>query len=306
MSHTGVVKTKEEKSVRPEKMIALDNILVATDFSAGAERALQYAVVLARRYESHIFLTHVITPDAYAMMAPETAAASRETACAVADKGVKDIVLSGRLRDVRHDVLVEEGALWPTIETLIGKHAIDLVVVGTHKMGAIEKVLVGSNAEQIFRQAGCPVLTVGPGVKDAPPREIEFRNILFATDFGDASDRAAAYALSLAQEHGAKLTLLHVITHAPDYSADGVAIEREKVRQLLQERVKPECGFWCKPEFRMTIGDPSAEILRIALETQADLIVLGAKTRTGLAGHVPYTKAHKVVSGAVCPVLTVR
>ena len=63
---------------------------------------------------------------------------------------------------------------------------------------------------------------------------------------------------------------------------------------------------WCDTKFHLAVGDPAGEILRLAEDTHADLIVMGAKARSGLAGHVPGTTAYKVVSKAHCPVLAVR
>ena len=60
------------------------------------------------------------------------------------------------------------------------------------------------------------------------------------------------------------------------------------------------------PEFEMVIGEPVEEILRWANFKQADLIVMGAKSRKGLAGHVPHTKAERIIRAAKCPVLTIK
>jgi len=62
----------------------------------------------------------------------------------------------------------------------------------------------------------------------------------------------------------------------------------------------------CKVEVRVVFGNPAEQILRIAKETNAELIVMGAKHRRSLAGNVPHTKAYRVVSAAHCPVLTIR
>ena len=73
------------------------------------------------------------------------------------------------------------------------------------------EVFLGSKAEEIFRRAACTVLTVDPHCRAIPPRYGEFTEILYATDFGPESSAAAYYAMSLAQEFQARLTLLHVI-----------------------------------------------------------------------------------------------
>jgi nucleotide-binding universal stress UspA family protein len=289
------------------KMIRLTNILVAVDFSPVSERALEYAISLARRYEARILLAHVITSDTNVMAAPELMARTYESEVRSAEERMGEILISGRLRGLPHVMLIEHGSLWPTIEALISQHQIDLVVVGTQGTGGLQKMLLGSGAEQIFRQAKCPVLSVGPGVKGELPREVEFKNILFATDFGLGAEREAAYAFSFAQEHQANLTLLHVVTHADDYSEHGLGLKREAITHELAELVPVGGEIWCMPEFRMRLGEPVEEILQVAIEMKADLIVIGAQHRKGLAaGHVPNSIAYKVVCGAPCPVLTVR
>jgi len=296
-----------EEKVLANKLVQLTNILVGTEFSPASDRALDYALSLARRYDARIILTHVITSDAEVMLAPEIAANTHETAVRAAEEGIGQILLSGRLHGVPHEMLIEHGSLWPTMEALIAQHKIDLVVVGTHKVGRLQKALLGSGAEAIFRQAKCPVLTVGPAVEGEAPNELVFNNILFATDFGLGAEREAAYAFSFAQEHQANLTLLHVVNHADDYSQHVLTLKREAIVHELGELVPIGSEVWCKPEFRMKLGEPVNEILQTAREIKADLIVIGAKRKKGLAaGHALNTTAYKVVCGAPCPVLTVR
>jgi hypothetical protein len=70
--------------------------------------------------------------------------------------------------------------------------------------------------------------------------------------------------------------------------------------------VPAETDLHCKLDFEVPVGDPVEQILRIADDTKADLIVMGAKARKQLAGNVPYTKAYRIVCAAKCPVVTVR
>jgi nucleotide-binding universal stress UspA family protein len=217
-----------------------------------------------------------------------------------------DILVSGKLRGVPHEVLLEEGSVWPAIEKLIEKHEIDLVVTATHGRGKVQKVLIGSVAEEIFRQANCAVLTVGPRVKDEPAREVELKNILFATEFGHGAEKAAAHAFSLAQEHGARLTILHVIQEATAFTEESVRQQREAAVRRLEKLMPEGAENWCKPVFRATFGEAVEEIITMARETNADLIVMGAKPSKNLAGHAPFAIAYNVVTRAHCPVLTVR
>jgi nucleotide-binding universal stress UspA family protein len=297
----------EPKAVQEiSKKVSLTKILVTTDFSPESDRALDYALALARRYDARIYLTHVISPDPFLYAEPAMAEATYEKVRQAAEQGMADILVSGKLRGIPHEVLLEEGHVWQVLAKMIEKHEIDLLVTATHGRGKVRKVLIGSVAEEIFRQADCAVLTVGPRVKDEPGREVELKNILFATDFGAGAEKAAAHAFSLAQEHGARLTMLHVIQEATAFTEESVRRQREFTVEKLEHLVPEGVENWCKPVFRATFGEAAEEIITMARETNADLIVMGAKTRKNLAGHVPSTIAYNVVVKAGCPVLTVR
>jgi nucleotide-binding universal stress UspA family protein len=282
------------------------NILLATDFSPASDRALEFAASLARRFGSRVYLTHVITLDGFPMMAPEIVARSLKAERIAAEKSIGEIVESGRLNAVPNQVVIQEGNLWPAIETLIKRHEIDLLVIGTHGAGALRKILIGSGAEEIFRKAQIPVLTVGPSTHKEPFYEMEFKNILFATNFGRSAEREAEYAFSLAQEHRSRLMFLHAFPHPEAYSGDVLVLEKQRYKVELQELVPRATELHCKLDFEVAVGEPVEQILRAAKEMNADLIVMGAKARGSLAGNVPHTKAYRVVCGAQCPVLTVR
>ena len=282
------------------------NILLATDFSPASKKALEYAASLARRYGSALYLTHVITVHGYPLASPEYAVSSLQNKHDSVRQGFRDLLKSGELIELPFKVVIQEGSFWPSIEEAIKTYEIDLLVVGTHGAGAVEKVLIGSGAEEIFRKAKVPVLTVGPSITKEPLYEIEFKNILFATDFGISAEREAEYAASLAQKHCSKLRLVHVLPHPEAYGKDILTEKRETSMAQLGELAASETDLHYKLDFEVTVGEPVEEILRIAGETKADLIIMGAKARGSLAGNVPRSKAYRVVCGARCPVLTVR
>jgi nucleotide-binding universal stress UspA family protein len=282
------------------------NILLATDFSPASGRALEYAASLARRYGSAIYLTHIISLDGYPLMAPEFAVSSLQKMYADAELGFRELLKSGLLIALPYKTVIHEGNLWPSLEELIKKYEIDLLVVGTHGAGAVRKVLIGSGAEEIFRKAKVPVLTVGPSTAMDPLYEVEFKNILFATDFGKSAEREAECALSLAQQHCSRLRLVHVFPHPEAYGESVLELEKQNSMAQLRELVPTQGELHCKLDFEVPVGEPVEQILRVAKEMKADLIVMGAKARKNLAGNVPHTKAYRVVCGARCPVLTLR
>jgi nucleotide-binding universal stress UspA family protein len=306
MPYTTGIEERIEEKIPATQQVSLARIMVATDFSPISDRALDYAVSLARRFGSQIYLTHVITSKGHGVMEPEVGAPAEEELRRIARKEAQEVVDSGRLYGVRYEVVIEQGKLWPTLECLLERYKIDVLFLGTHGMRGSLKLLFGSAAEEIFRQARLPVITVGPVVKDEAPFEAEFKNILLATDFGPGAERGAAFAFALAQEHRSRLMLLHVIPHANNAFDRDSILEREAITHQLRELVPAGSDLLCKLELHLANGKPVEEILHVAKETKADLIVIGAKKRGSLAGHIPHTKASGVVLGARCPVLTIK
>jgi nucleotide-binding universal stress UspA family protein len=290
----------------PNKESFFKNILLATDFSPASDRALEYAAALARRFGSRIYLTHVIALDGFPMMAPEVAVRSSRELRTAAEKGMSEVLESGRLDAVPNQVLIKEGNLWPVIEELVEEHEVDLLVIGTRGASGLQKALLGSGAEEIFRKAKVPVLIVGPSANTEPLYEMEFKNILFATDFGKSAQREAEFAFWLAQEHRSRLRFLHVFPHPEAYSGDVLVLEKERYKARLRELVPRAPELHCKLDFDVAVGEPVQQILQVAQETNADLIAMGAKARGTLAGNLLHTKAYRVVCGAHCPVLTIK
>jgi len=213
------------------------------------------------------------------------------------------------LETVPHEVTITEGDLWPTLSEIVDKQKTDLIVMGTHGRTGVSRALLGSAAEEIFRKASCPVLTVGPHVLHNAERRLTMKEILFATDFSPESLAALPFAVSMAQEHQSNLTLLNVtgktevgeLVHAGQYA--------ESTLRRLQSLVPPGAELWCEPKCRIEQGPESEKIMQVAIALGADLIVLGVhKPQGGLGAttHLLRSIAHDVVTKAECPVLTVR
>jgi nucleotide-binding universal stress UspA family protein len=298
------------KTLEAGKRIALKNILFATDFSHHSDEALTYASAIAHQYRARLYGAHVVPSEDYLFTAPDLWPAHIQE-----ERQLQQDVtgrLDEQLRGIPHDVLFGVGDVSNVLARLIREHEIDLLVVGTHGRTGARKLLMGSVAEKLFRQAACPVLSVGPNVPSRPAGEIQFHRILLATDFGEESLAALPYAISLAEEDQAQLTLLHVV----DQPAAGI-LDLEEVRASLMRRLKelvpPEAEPWCHVECLVEFGQQFAftaeRILEVAADRAADLIVIGARPAHGAVStvtHLAHTKAQQIVANAACPVLTVR
>ena len=293
--------------------VVLKNILYATDFSPASQAAFPFVAEIARRYNSTIFAAHVrgleldhVPESLNGMMAwPSTEDAWKA-------EGQREVrMLDEKFHGINHKVIVSEGngKPWAFLSKIVQENNIDLIVLGTRGRKGIEKAMLGSVAEEIFRQAPCAVVTVGPK-SGIPNPAFGVNRILYATDFSEGSLAAAPYAFSLAQENEAALDLMHVIDKEEAGDLVGSNDLAASIKHRLQQLVPPEVDSWCKPNFFVDQGEPAECILRMAEMRGADLIVLGIrdtyKKHLAAATHFPWTTAHKVVSDATCPVLTVR
>ena len=138
--------------------ISFKNILYATDFSPAADAALPYVRGLAMQYGATVHALHVRMPATYPIVGPEAMAQVIEAAEEQAKLDAQQ--LHDMFVNVPHDVLVTEGDLWPTMNDMVRKQKIDMIVIGTHGRTGLNRVLMGSVAESVMRRASCPVLTV--------------------------------------------------------------------------------------------------------------------------------------------------
>jgi len=307
------------ETIELKQSVTFKNILLATDFSEVSRRAVPYAAAIASRYGSKIYLVHVIPPEARMPIPIEPLPPELDYGRVKAEREMTNFLRGDVLGDIPHEVLLEQGPIWDALSALIERDEIDLLVLGTHGRGGLKKVILGSVAEELFRLASCPVLTVGPAVPAEPAGSKEFRRILFATDFGPASLNALQYAISLATENKARLMLLHVVMPVPvldvgPYWYAGTDLveqqKREKARYLgrLKDLIPPEANLPFDPEFLVDFDFTPDAIVKIAADFQADLIVMGVNQAASAraSAHLPWATAHAVVCHAKCPVLTVR
>src|ERR1700740_745734 len=233
------------KAVPARARIQLKIVLLASVCSPAADAAAPFAIQIARRYGAKVYGVHVNPFENYALAAPEAWSAMAQAA----EKEIKEHNqhLEEQLKGVEHEVVIGEGNVWEVLSNLIKQKEIDLIVLGTRGRTGLGKVLLGSVAEQILRQAPCPVLTVGPHVTLQPEKVVRMQQILYATDLGTDFPAAAPYAISLAQENQAHLALLYVIeSQKTGELVHPVELSDSKLRQLRQ-LVPQEAELWCEP-----------------------------------------------------------
>ena len=292
------------------------SILIATDFSEASEKALRYSLALARLYESKFCLAHVVSSLGLTMAGPGAIAACEEAVSREAADLEDSLIQTGALTGIQHKFIVRQGELWGELREIIRQESADLLVVGTHARHSIAKLFFGSIAEQIFRQAYCPVLTLGPYTDGRPwfGTSSTHRTFLFATDFGPASLHGLPQAIAAANQFGAKLAFLSIIPAAPSSTDEDLMDWQEDARMRTLQRLTEladDAGLDLRPELYAEFKSArsvSEKILETADKLRADLIIMGLhdSAHTGIVSHLDLATTYDVLCQAGSPVLTVN
>jgi len=145
-------------------VIDLKRILVPTDFSESARHALRYGVSFAREYEAELLLLHVVenlTVGYASDLFPVPMAEVFEEISGYAKAELAKLGTVVREKGLAARELVAQGKPSAEIVRVAREETVDMIVLGTHGKGMLDKALFGSTAERVIRRAPCPVLTVG-------------------------------------------------------------------------------------------------------------------------------------------------
>jgi nucleotide-binding universal stress UspA family protein len=275
-------------------------VLVATDFSAAARVALRSAQHLVARTGGTIQLVHVLgpLPPRYKLLIGSFGLPDLERErVAVAEREMQRVLHRVRAGRIATEGFVRTGAPWEEILKAADELGSELVCLGNSGHSRLERLLLGSTAENVVRRSPVPVLVT----RRAPLRAIE--RVLLPVDLGPASEDAVRFALDRLPRK-ARLEAWFVVPPPPPLDpqlmnlvADPKAVEKELRAWLAKigaRRVRPGVRV---------LGDPAHEILQRARRTRADLIVISTHGRRGLAHVLLGSVAEKVVRYAERPVL---
>lgn len=285
--------------------IAVKRILFATDFSEASLAGLPLVSSIARRYGSRVFVVNVWTPVPYTMVSPEAAGVLQSKDERETQAKTRQLLNDKELAGLSATAIVKSGDPAQELSRLVQEKNIDLAILGTHGRTGLKHLLMGSVAEELFRNLPCPVLTVGPNVPKPAMEGPEVKHILFPTDLSDASRVVFPYLVSLASEYNASLTLLHVLPIEIATNPDARSLAeplRKEMQSIFSSCIDPRC----RAEFVIDFGDTVERILAHAKTGRADLIGMGVRRAGEITTHFRNTVAYRVVLQAHCPVLTSR
>jgi nucleotide-binding universal stress UspA family protein len=292
--------------------LPVERILCPVDFSEFSLRAYEYASSLARHYHARLFVQHVVELWRHPSACFAAAADQYTQFC-------RDLRTSGEAQlaaflkghsseGLRTEALVDEGLATECILQFARAKAVNLIVMGTHGCHGFDRLMLGSVTEAVLRKARCSVLAVHrslPNWADDSSRqgEIALREIVFCTDFSRDADEALPYALSVAAEYDANLTLVHVLdgmarVHAAEHTA--------KARTSLEGLIAAHSGKALRVETAVLSGRAYREISHFAADKKADLVIMAVHGRGHLDDAVFGSTTYRVVQVGSCPVLAVH
>ncbi len=293
-------------------MLRIEKILCPVDFSEYSAKAYDYALSLAQHYGAKLFLQHVVQPltSLYPYYAfPDAVNEAFWGLESQAREKLSQLMMARPSSGIEVERYVHTGTVPECILAFAESQGVDLIVMGTHGRHGFDRLTMGSATEKVLRKAHCPVLVVRKPAHDfVSPGDtldpVRLKKILFCTDFSEYSNRALAYALSLAMEYNAELTLLHVLEDVPpdDDLQKCVAV----ITRRLGELAPADARDWCEVRPAVRIGKPYQQILQIALETETDLVVMGVRGRSAVDLAMFGSTTHRVIQLGTSPVLAVH
>lgn len=267
----------------------MDTFLVPTDGSEFSNNAIREAINLARICSSKLFAVSVVKTNLeFESVLPQ-----------VVDKDEQEAIK--HLESVKVQA-IQEGVDCMTIVTRSGepyqdivdhasKNNVDMIIMGAHGRTGMKRLMMGSVTAKVIGHAPCNVLIVPLDT------QVDFRNILVATDGSIYSGIAAREAVSIAKLSGSSLLVLSVAK-----MDENIPVAKESVNVVKDLAVKE--GI--KVETLALQGEPYETIVKTAEQKKSGLIVVGSHGRTGIERLLMGSVTERVIGHAKTAVLVVR
>jgi len=301
-------------------MFPFRNVLLPTDFSAHAHAALKYAAGFARDGNGRVLLLNVqdAKVPANLLTLPVHVFEDQENQWLLDLRAkAKELIADPLLAGVEVDPVFEDGDPAAEIARVAFEHEVDLITVVTRDRNRLRRAFGGSIAEEIVAESPCPVLAIRPPQRDfvehrSGRTEIRLNRVLLATNFRPSSTAATQLAASISNHRNAELHAVYVIGDYFEQISvmfpEGGLAALTRLRSHVQERMGQLArSFGSRTSTHVVEGRPYQEIVKLAANLDADLIVIGTAVHGSLFGssQVLGSEIERVIRVAPCPVLCV-
>ncbi|HSP11979.1 MAG TPA: universal stress protein [Salegentibacter sp.] len=277
----------------------MKKILVPTDFSDQAEKALKVAAQLARKFDSEIYLLHMLELPLQ-LIDPVQGSNTHNLPESIffmklAHQRFSKLMAKPYLKDLKVKETVLFHQAFEGIREVSEERKCDLIVMGSHGASGFKEMFIGSNTEKVVRTSRIPVLVIK---KDNPDFKVE--DFVFATDADEANRHTLNHAAEIARKLSANLHLLFIntpnnfITSKEAYDLldrfiEGSGVENENIKTHVYSDTSVEKG-----------------ILNFARSLDAGLIGISTHGRKGIAHFFNGSVSEDLVNHANRPVVTFR
>lgn len=278
-------------------------ILCPVDFGDAARNAFEHAVALAGQGDSDLILLHAAPP---AVSSPQGVAGPMAR--------LAELARRAEASGVRVTMTVENGHPVDVILAVAQSSRVDLIVLGTNGRGVRARWPMRAIAERIVQDAPCRTLVVPWSATRRVAGTASPARVLCAVSFSPSSMTALAHAIELTQEHASQLVALHVLEElsaegrrlaSPTLVPESRHLRTKDAWRRLQAAMATFAGTAAPRRSRVTAGIPSQEIVRVAREMEAHLIVMGSSERHPVRHAVAGSTTARVIRAVSCPVLVV-
>jgi nucleotide-binding universal stress UspA family protein len=293
----------------------LDHIICPVDLSDCSARALTYAAAWAHWYEADLRILHVVPlPVPVAGAGGGIVMATTYPPLETVRAQVRAFVDGVPRVNVPTSLQVVEGDPVDTILDVSRRQPRTMLVMGSHGRTGLERILNRSVTEGVTHHASGPVLVVPAHEAGFSPDQPLFKRILCAVDFLPSSLEGLRHALVLAQQVDAAVHVIHVLETAGDEQAVGLrhfsvpeylAAQHRFALGELRGQIPAEARDWCTVHEQVVAGHPARQLLRLASEIVADLIVMGSGDRFHLRSIWLGGVADRLMRAAHAPVLII-
>ena len=299
----------------------IKKILWATDGSKEAEEALNFAVFLARKFDSEITGIYVsqmpvISIPFYAdfgsmlySLVEKEKKENKERLNSIANEMAR--------QGLRFRGEVIEGEANKEIVECAYRENADLIVMGKRGLGLIDRMLIGSTTLKVLRQSRVPVLAFRRKEQDAT---VDIRNILVPIDiYSDKTDSALRYAIELAARINARLSVVYVFSmdavvyEIPPSLLENLLAQSTGVLGRVVEKVKIEREARLQGVKSLEINaevihgiSAAISIVEYASKNNIDLIVINTHGRKGVRRLILGSVTEKVIQESPCAVLALK
>jgi len=288
-------------------MLSIKKILLPVDFPHASLSVVHQAAALADHFQSEILLLYVVPPLSHTVDLHEdsprlTASEMLARAVQQAQKNLDQSLGPEFEGLVIERVLAKGDPARAVVQTAAEKKA-DLIMMPSYGY-TFNQFLLGSVTAKVLHGAECPVWT-GAHVDGSAVPEFAIRNVLCAVDFKPHSHKTVTWAVNLAAEFGARLTLAHVTASVEIWGPGGTHVnarcEEELVGAATRHLAELQKAMGTNAEVLIGSGDVPKVLSEAVTQTNADLLVTGSRP---YGGHLR-THGYAIICAVPIPVLSV-